>query len=97
MINFDIPFSVKSVKNYPYRTAQVTNRFFEIDASGSKRDAEGSMAYREFHSRLAKQAGLLMPDNHECYKVELQSGNIIYIVFSDWTIAFGLSIEERGW
>jgi hypothetical protein len=75
------------VKQYPYRTAMVSDRFLRLDRNSD--DA------RDFEEKLAAAANV-RPDNHTVYTIT-QEGKIVYVMCSDFTIIFGWTLVERRW
>lgn len=74
-----------TVKQYPYRTARVFERFFEIP-----RDQ-----VRQLEEQLADAAGVRM-DNHTVYEITSEDGNVMYIWFHDLSAYFGSKlIKDR--
>lgn len=80
------------VKQYPYRTASARDRFMEM-----RRDSEEFRGMLDdLEIELAKAAGKSR-DNHTVYEVTTSGGSHLYIMFHDFYVFFGLSVEERRW
>ncbi len=79
-----------TVKQYPYRTAQVRESFLSVPRS----------TMREFERKLAAKSGVL-PDNHTVYRIEQKfystGATTVYIMFSDSRVTFGHSVREERW
>lgn len=73
------------VQLFPYRTAQVRNRWLRLKLNRELED---------LHHRLAVATGN-QRGNHEVYRFT-HDGNTIYVWFCDFEVTFGWSVlEER--
>ena len=80
------------VTYYPYRTADVTNIFIEVDRTTEEA--------RQFENALAAEVDMECPDNHSCFKLENfwdESAPPLYIKCSDFKVSIGTGIIERVW
>lgn len=71
---------------HPYRTASPRDRFLSIP-----RDQ-----LEELEEELAKAAGVRI-DNHTVYEITSREGTKMYIMFHDFVVIFGHSVEVRDW
>jgi hypothetical protein len=84
----------RTVKQYPYRTASARNRFLEMRRDSDDKDFNSMLDSMEY--QLANAAGVAV-DNHVVYRVATEEGMPLYVMFHDFFVYVGLSVEERAW
>lgn len=81
-----ILYSGATVKQYPYRSATVSERLFKLPRN----------TVRDLERELAELAGVSM-NNHTAYEISRGDEPPLYIMFSDDNVSFGTKIEKRSW
>lgn len=84
----EIHWTVKILKQYPYRTAFVRSCLLTVERTPE--------TIAQFETNLAKAVKSHV-DNHTAYKLQAADGTIFYIGCSDSKYYIGLTIDERSW
>lgn len=76
-----------TVKQFPYRTARVSNDFLRLPRDKTMNALEYKLA----------EAASGRTDNHTVYMIVQDGKPPVYIMFSDYTVTFAHSVIERDW
>lgn len=77
-------YAWSSIKFYPYRAAVVESRFFEAP----------SKDFGELEKALLEVIGAQKGDNHTVFEIVAETGETLYIGFSDLKVIFGAGVSK---